>query len=362
MRSSGGGWSAFADVKRTGRAGNPGALEDVACATIAGDLHACAITADGNVWHTVRPVSSGATWQAFKNVRAEGAGNRGRRFRRVGCGTVDGLLHLCCVDDAVPGGSPGGLEVWQGGDIWHTIRNPVAEDPQCDAIRGAIGDRVTERENLLRSLEGLDPQDEQDRATIRDIFEHTDVLDDQINGLRLQALALGCGPAGRPLDWQPFGDVKRDGGAGSPNQPFYDVSCAGFNGELHVCATTLVRRVDLTADLFHTIRFLSSWQQFESVLTMTGRPWAANALVNRVGVSELLFETVTADPDTECERLRGAIGDRATEREDLLRSLEGLDPQDEQDRATIRDIFERTDVLDNELNGLRQQAQALGCR
>jgi hypothetical protein len=93
-----------------GQSGNPGHFSAVGCADVNGELHVCALTDDGGMWHTIR--ENNAAWQAaFGDVKGQ-SGNPGH-FTAVACaGTSMGLNVSALTDD---------------GGIWHTIRyNDVA--------------------------------------------------------------------------------------------------------------------------------------------------------------------------------------------------------------------------------------------
>ena len=88
-------------------AGDRGPFADVACSSIRHDLHVCAVDEEGGLWHTIRFEHSG-TWQEFRDIE-QAAGERGQ-FARVSCGAdyCEPDLHVCAVTS--------------DGDLWHTIR------------------------------------------------------------------------------------------------------------------------------------------------------------------------------------------------------------------------------------------------
>jgi hypothetical protein len=85
----------------------------------------------------------------------------------------------------------------------------------------------------------------------------------------------------------------------------------------------------------------------------------------RVGVPGRIRESSPVEPpaeSAECARLRGEILERRSRTLDLFTSMEGLDPQDERDRAEIRVIYEQVAVIDAEIASRLDRAASLGCR
>jgi len=97
-------WSQFADVES--KAGERGRFVDVSCATEFGNLHVCAITDDGRFWHSIR---RGNPWSQFLDVE-EAAGERGR-FVNADCAVMANKLHVCAITD--------------NGRLWHSIRQGI---------------------------------------------------------------------------------------------------------------------------------------------------------------------------------------------------------------------------------------------
>lgn len=67
----------FVDIRRPGRAGNPGRFIDVDCSTLGGEreVHITGVTDDGRLWHAIRREDS--TWKkVFTDVKAT-AGDKG---------------------------------------------------------------------------------------------------------------------------------------------------------------------------------------------------------------------------------------------------------------------------------------------
>jgi hypothetical protein len=61
----------FDSIKK--QAGDPGSFGSISCANVDGQLHICAATADGKLWHTLLTTSDPAVWQSFEDV-TEAAG------------------------------------------------------------------------------------------------------------------------------------------------------------------------------------------------------------------------------------------------------------------------------------------------
>jgi len=101
-------FSAWEDV--AGLAGTSGTFVDVGCAgvrnpdTNSDELHVCAVSDDGRLWHSVRFGST--SWTHLTDVAAQ-AGSNGP-FSRVDCAADGNLLHVVAVG--------------QDGGLWYTIR------------------------------------------------------------------------------------------------------------------------------------------------------------------------------------------------------------------------------------------------
>ena len=94
-------WDPFRDVK--GASSDPGRIEDVSVAEVNGELHVCAMTEDGNLWHSIRHVNS--NWDPFRSVK--GAASDPGHITHVSVAAVRGELHVCAVT--------------KDGNLWHTI-------------------------------------------------------------------------------------------------------------------------------------------------------------------------------------------------------------------------------------------------
>ena len=88
-RQSDGTWSPFIDIRRPGRAGNPGRFVDIDCFQQNRELHITGVTDDGRLWYAIRREDS--TWKKmFTDVEAT-AGDKGTFVSAtVGSGEVVG--------------------------------------------------------------------------------------------------------------------------------------------------------------------------------------------------------------------------------------------------------------------------------
>jgi hypothetical protein len=103
FRRSDGSWVPFTDVEWT--AGEYRYFVQLGLASVgARELHLCAVTSDGHIWHTTRKADG--SWNRFVDVESK-AGERGT-FTDVDCAIVNNQLHVCAVTD--------------DGHLWHTIR------------------------------------------------------------------------------------------------------------------------------------------------------------------------------------------------------------------------------------------------
>jgi hypothetical protein len=119
IRDAGGGWRQFGDV--SSQAGNRGKIVQVSCAFVAGELHVAAVAADGHLWHTIRQPNG--TWLPFGDVAAT-AGNRGN-FRDAAAAETGGELHLAAATE--------------DHHLWHSIRHSDGAWTQFGDIEGAAG-------------------------------------------------------------------------------------------------------------------------------------------------------------------------------------------------------------------------------
>lgn len=211
----------FGDIE--GVAGNIGNVLRVSCTEVGyGDLHVCAVTKDGKLWHTIRNQYA-FSWQTFIDVE-EQAGNRGR-FIDVDCSDIGGDLHVCGVTE--------------DGQLWHTIR---FEGNNTWQQFGNVERQAGERGHVVAVSCGAD-------YFVPDLHVCAITKDGHLwHTIR----------RGRQWTWEDFGDVE---GLAGERGDFIDVSCDMVDLELHVCAVTDNGR------LWHTIRSeaLWRWQQFGDV-------------------------------------------------------------------------------------------------
>jgi hypothetical protein len=121
-------WSQFADVE--GEAGQVGPFVKVSCAFQDNSnvpletlrLHVCAITSDGRLWYASR---RGDPWTQFLDVETK-SGERGR-FVDVSCAAQGDSLHICAITD--------------DGRLWHSIRfgNPWTQFRDVETETGERG-------------------------------------------------------------------------------------------------------------------------------------------------------------------------------------------------------------------------------
>lgn len=102
----------------------------VAAGSLNGELHVCAVTPAGAIYHTVRHTS---TWQYFGNVMDVASPPASIVFTDVGCDGSGGELHLIGLSAA--------------GELWHTIRHGATWDKF-----GNIGDTFAGHRGTLRAV------------------------------------------------------------------------------------------------------------------------------------------------------------------------------------------------------------------
>jgi hypothetical protein len=122
IRRADGSWLPFRDVE--GPAGERGAMDALACAgNGAGELHLCATSGDGHLWHTIRRADG--AWFPFGDVEGQ-AGERGD-FIDVDCAVINNELHVCGVTT--------------DGHLWHTIRRTDGSWDSFADVEGQAGER-----------------------------------------------------------------------------------------------------------------------------------------------------------------------------------------------------------------------------
>ncbi|MCC6604754.1 MAG: hypothetical protein IT327_16210, partial [Anaerolineae bacterium] len=219
IRRTDGSWYLFGDVE--GQTGDVGLLVSVDCAAIAGELHVCAVASDGRLWHTIRRADGG--WYPFGDVEGQ-TGDRGQ-ISKVSCAGSSAGLHVCAVSS--------------DGRLWHTIRRPDGGWYPFGDIEGQTGDRG--------SFVDMD-------CAI--INEELHVCGTTTDGHLWHTIRRADG------SWYGFGDIEGQTGDGGA---ITSVACAGSNAGLHVCAVSSDGR------LWHTIRRPDGgWYGFGDIEGQTG--------------------------------------------------------------------------------------------
>jgi hypothetical protein len=113
----------FDSIKQ--QAGNPGAFSASSCVNVGGQLHVCAVTTDGKLWHTTSSLEGPAGWQPFEAVATAGAALPG----------TFGFVSLAMI--LLPPG--------RGGD-----------NTDCPSIRAAIGNYSLQA-GMLGQMDANDP-------------------------------------------------------------------------------------------------------------------------------------------------------------------------------------------------------------
>jgi hypothetical protein len=136
IRQASGAWLSFGDVET--QAGERGSFRHVGIterpvnipenAPQECELHVCAVTSDGHLWHTIRQASG--AWLSLGDVETQ-AGERGN-FLNVACSDVDDPnlgfpIHVAGVTT--------------DGRLWHTIRQTNGSWLPFGDVKGEAGDR-----------------------------------------------------------------------------------------------------------------------------------------------------------------------------------------------------------------------------
>jgi hypothetical protein len=231
-------------------AGTPSGLTNDDPFPFGQELQVCGETDDGGVWHTIRHADG--SWQPqFGDIKAQ-SGNPGH-FVAVSCAGVNGELQVCGETD--------------DGGMWHTIRHADGSwQPQFGDVKGQSGNAGFFVTGGCAGVDGeLQICGITDDGGMWHTIRHTDG------------------------SWQSeFGDVK--GQSGNPGF-FEAVSCAGIEGELHVCGITD------DGGMWHTIRHTDgSWQaQFGDVKGQSGNPGHFEAVSCAAVAGELHVSGITND-------------------------------------------------------------------
>jgi hypothetical protein len=104
-----------------GTGGDVGSFTAAAIADLAGELQLSGVTADVNIWHTIRHANG--SWEAFGNVKGQ-AGDVGI-LTAVSVADVADELQLSCAA--------------QDGNLWHTIRHADGTWQPFGNVKGVAG-------------------------------------------------------------------------------------------------------------------------------------------------------------------------------------------------------------------------------
>jgi hypothetical protein len=182
--------------------------------------------------HTIRFPT---TWQPWGDVRAAVKGLRGS-VRAVAAAEIAGDVHYLIATDT---------------DLFHTIRfaSPARWQPSGDVFN-VLGRPSTSHIDRLAA------------ATVAGDLHVVVLFDDQqlLHTIRFTS----------PPGWQPWGDIKA--AVGNPGGfSLNNVAAAGIGGDLHLVVISSPTDPD-SMDVFHTIRFPSSWQPWGNVESTTAGP------------------------------------------------------------------------------------------
>lgn len=212
-------WDSFGDVKAA--SSDPGDVVDIDCARKfdVDNLHLCAVTDDGRLWHTIRYPTY---WDAFGDVKA--ASSDPGRIVSVSTAIVSRELHVCAITE--------------DGGLWHSIRHSNYWDPFGNVKAVANNPGFVQKVSSAADTGEL----------------HVCVVTN--DGRLLHTIR-------RSNEWDSFGDVKSAIGANPGN--IINVSVAIVKEELHLVALTD------TGGVWHTIRHQTTWDSFGDVLQQVGR-------------------------------------------------------------------------------------------
>ena|SRR5215216_1796779 len=208
---------------------NPGAFKNVACAT-GGDgeqLHVIGLTNDGNMWHTIRFPGS---WQTWGNVSGTVDLNPGA-FKNVACASIphgfgQTFIHV--------------IGLTNDGNMWHTIRFPGSWQTWGN-VSGTVDLNPGAFKNVACAtfLPGIGTAKLHVIGLTNDGNMWHTIRSDNSN------------------NWQTWGNVS--GTVDLNPGAFKNVACAIVGSNLNV--------IGLTNDgnMWHTIRFERSWQEWRDV-------------------------------------------------------------------------------------------------
>jgi hypothetical protein len=238
IRRLDGTWFPFGPVRNVVLGENPGSLnpgpfDDVACAGVVNDLHVCLLTTTNQVVHTIRSISG--SWTPFGDVLSVAQAPGGNVFS-IAAAQVNGQLQVAAAIQRI---SPPIISIDK--EFWRTIRGATGAWRQFENVGGSFDDVACTEAGGQFHFCGT-------------------TFDSQ--GIRQNLLEHALRPSGG--SFTPFGDVRGVVLAENPGSMdpglFHLVSCAGFAGELHVCAISSGR-------LFHTVRRTNgTWFPFGDVV------------------------------------------------------------------------------------------------
>lgn len=214
VRYPDGSWKPLDDLTRAAQ--GPAAVVAVDCAEIKGELHVCAVDKTGGLFHTVRRGNTQErrgrpSWDGFSEVK-EAVGRDLGKFSDVGCVGIGDELHLCGITP------PSG--------VWCAIRRGDGSwDPFFTDLRKVVSDPGDPyRVDCATRSYGVNP--------IVDVLAVVVLADRDGHGLRAQLAERHRlhFDNWNPERWTGFGALRELGLVGS----YYDVTCTNLEDDLHV--------------------------------------------------------------------------------------------------------------------------------
>jgi Tc toxin complex TcA C-terminal TcB-binding domain/F5/8 type C domain len=202
IRQGNGTWLPFVDVET--RIGERGTFASVACASVSpGDLHVCGATREGKLWHTVRRPDG--SWATVTDVEAV-AGEKGAFVSAVCSVGYADALHICGITT--------------DGRLWHTVRSGSSSWTPFTDVEARAGERGT----FTRVVSWLMPYGDLQLCALT------------ADGRLWYTLRSSSG------NWAAFVDIE---GQAGERGTWTSVACAMYPaGDLYVCGTTVARTRD----------------------------------------------------------------------------------------------------------------------